>query len=101
MGGILSNLCGVFLVKSSKHGMLIAKKVNFRHSCSTLKILKIHSTLYWFVLFVCCFTSQVNRSGHGRTVSSPNHTFFLGKLEQAIKRYFVHILSLVTYNNPS
>ena len=27
--------------------------------------------------------------------------FFLGKLEQAINQYFVHILSLVTDNNPS
>ena len=33
-------------------------------------------------------------------VSSPNH-FFLGKLEQAVNQYFVHILSLVTDNNPS
>ena len=28
-------------------------------------------------------------------------TLFLGKLEQAVNQYFVHILSLVTYNNPS
>ena len=27
--------------------------------------------------------------------------FFLGKLEQAVNKYFVHILSLVTDNNPS
>ena len=27
--------------------------------------------------------------------------FFLGKLEQAVNEYFVHILSLVTDNNPS
>ena len=27
--------------------------------------------------------------------------FFLGKLEQAINQYYVHILSLVTDNNPS
>ena len=56
-----------------------------------------------FVHFVCfCFfTSQVNSYGHGGTVSSPNHTFFLGKLEQAVNQYFVHILSLVTDNNPS
>ena len=46
-------------------------------------------------LFVCC-TSQVNSYGHCGTVSSPNRTFFLGKLEQA-----VNILSLVTDNNPS
>ena len=41
----------------------------------------------------CCFTSQVNSYGHGGTVSSPNHTFFLGKLEQAVNQYFVHILT--------
>ena len=28
-------------------------------------------------------------------------TFFLGKLEYAVNQYFVHILSLVTDNNPS
>ena len=28
-------------------------------------------------------------------------TPFLGKLEQAVNQYFVHILSLVTDNNPS
>ena len=52
-----------------------------------------------FCLF-CCFKSQVNSYGHGGTVSSPYHTF-LGKLEQAVNQYFVHILSLVTDNNPS
>ena len=36
----------------------------------------------------------------GRSVHL-NHTFFLGKLEQAVNQYFVHILSLVTDNNPS
>ena len=77
-----------------------------------VKILKtglshgIHDLL--FICLFCCFTSQVNSYGHGGTVSSPNHTFFLGKLEQAINQYFVHILSLVTDilslvtdNNPS
>ena len=53
-----------------------------------------------FVCLFCCFMSQVNSYGHGGTVSSPNHTFFLGKLEQAVNQYFVHILSLVTDNNP-
>ena len=41
------------------------------------------------ILFVClfvCFTSQVNSYGHCGTVSSPNHTFFLGKLEQAVNQ---------------
>ena len=40
---------------------------------------------FCFVLFVC-FTSQVNSYGHCGTVSSPNHTFFLGKLEQAVNQ---------------
>ena len=57
--------------------------------------------LVMFVCLFCCFTSQVNSYGHGGTVSSPNHTFFLGKLEQAVNQYFVHILSLVIDNNPS
>ena len=54
-----------------------------------------------FVCLFCYFTSQVNSYGHCGTVSSPNHTFFQGKLEQAVNQYFVHILSLVTDNNPS
>ena len=53
-----------------------------------------------FSLF-CCFTSQVNSYGHGRIVSSPNLTFFLGKLEQAVNQYLMYILSLKTDNNPS
>ena len=58
---------------------------------------------WWCLLFClfCCFTSQVNSYGHCGTVSSHNHTFFLGKLEQAVNQYFMHILSLVTNNNPS
>ena len=39
----------------------------------------------WFCLF-CCFMSQVNSYGHGGTVSSPNNTFFMGKLEQAVNQ---------------
>ena len=55
-------------------------------------------TCIYFVCLFCCFTSQVNSYGHGETVRSPNHTFFLSKLEQAVNQYFVHILSLVTDN---
>ena len=54
----------------------------------------------FFCLF-CWYKSPVNIYGQGGTVSSPNHTFFLGKLEQAVNQYFVHILSLVTDNNRS
>ena len=43
--------------------------------------------MYIVCLFVfCCFTSQVNSYGHCGTVSSPNHTFFQGKLEQAVNQ---------------
>ena len=58
-------------------------------------------SLLVFVCLFCCFSPQstamviVGRSDHLR-----NHTYFLGKLEQAVNQYFVHILSLVTDNNP-
>ena len=39
--------------------------------------------------------------GHVRMVSSHNHTFFLGKLEQMVYQYFMCILLLVTNNKPS
>ena len=45
--------------------------------------------------------SQVNSYGHGGIVSAHVPHFFLGKLEQAVNQYFVHILSLVTDTNPS
>ena len=44
---------------------------------------------YLDICLFCCFTSQVNIYGYGGTVSSPYHTFFLGKLEQAVNQYFV------------
>ena len=40
----------------------------------------------WLVGWFCCSTSQVNSYGHCGTVSSPNHTFFLGRLEQAVNQ---------------
>ena len=36
---------------------------------------------------------SVNSYGHDETVSSPNF-FFLGKLDEAVNQYFMHILSL-------
>ena len=54
-----------------------------------------------FVLFGLVLYVLVNSYGHVRTVSSPNHIFILGKLDLAVNQYFVHILSLVTDNNPS
>ena len=44
---------------------------------------------------------KVYNRGHDGMVISPNHTLILGKLEQAVNQYFVHILSLVTDNIPS
>ena len=49
--------------------------------------------MYFFVLLL---HSSHHYYGHVRMVSLPNHTLFLGKLEQVVNQYFVHILSLVT-----
>ena len=70
------------------------------HSKAAL-LLWILLVIYVCLFVFCCFTSTVNNYGHGGTVSLPNHTFFLGKLEQAVNQYFVHLLSLVTDNNLS
>ena len=55
-----------------------------------------HAICLISVCFVACFTSHVKSYGHCGVVSSPNHTFLLGKLDQAVNQYFVEILSLVT-----
>ena len=60
----------------------------------------IKKILYMYFVLFCCFTSQVKSYAHGGDVSSPNHTFFLGKLEKTVNQYFMHILSFVTDNNP-
>ena len=54
-----------------------------------------------FCLFGVRFYVPVNSYGQLEIVSSPNHTFFLGKLDLSVNQYFVHILSFVTDNNPS
>ena len=55
-------------------------------------------SLVWFGLLLYV---PGNSSGHVGTVISPNNTFYLGKLEQAVNLYFVYLFSLVTDNNPS
>ena len=48
------------------------------------------------------FYIPVNSYDHVETVSSPNHTFYLDKLDKVVlNQYFLHILLLVTDNNPS
>ena len=49
--------------------------------------------LIWFGLMLYVL---VNSYGHVGTVSVDNHTFFLGKLDQAVNQNFEHILSPVT-----
>ena len=51
------------------------------------------------VCFVALRTSQQLWSWRDGQFTKPH--FFLGKLEQAVNQYFVHILSLVTGNNHS
>ena len=59
----------------------------------TIPSLNSASACFVFCLS-CCFS-------HSGTVSSPNHTFFLGKLELAVNQCFVHILLLVADNSSS
>ena len=58
----------------------------------------MYNVLVWFGLLLYV---PGNNYGHVGMVSSPNHTFFLGKLEQEVNQYFMDILLLVTDNNPS
>ena len=54
-----------------------------------------------FCLFGLVFSSQSTvmvMSGQSVHLTPP---FFLGNLDLAVNQYFVHILSLVTDNNPS
>ena len=58
-------------------------------------------TLQIMVWFGLLLYVPGNSYDHVGMVISPNHTFFLGKLEQAVNQYFVHILPLATDINPS
>ena len=55
------------------------------------------------VLFVCLFVALRPKSTAMVIAGQSVHltTLFPGKLEQAVNQHFVHILSLVTDNNPS
>ena len=56
-------------------------------------------TLFVF-MFVLLLYVPVDSYGHCWTVFLRNHTYFLGKLEQVVNQYFIHILSFVTDSNP-
>ena len=62
----------------------------------------LQSSLLSYVLFVCFVALRPKSTAMvmaGRSVHLA--TLFLGKLEQAVNQYFVHILRLVNDNNPS
>ena len=61
-----------------------------------MKMIDIHL----FVCFVALRPKSTAMVMAGRSVHLTT-LFFLGKLVQAIRQKFVHILSLVTDNNPS
>ena len=52
------------------------------------------------ISMICLFSLmlyvRVNSYNHVGVVSSPNHTFFLGKLDQAVNQYFVHLPSWIS-----
>ena len=79
-------------------------------SCSKGQIMDKHlslaltvliSNVNFFGFFALMLCIPVTSYGHVGMVSSPNHTFFLDKLDQAVNQYLVHILLLVTDNKPS
>ena len=59
----------------------------------------LKQTTSLFVCFVALRPKSTAMVMVGRSVHLT--TLFLDKLEQAVNQYFVHILSLVTDNNPS
>ena len=61
--------------------------------------ISIYYVLGLFVCFVALRPKSTAMVIAGRSVHLT--TLSLGKLEQAVNQYFVHILSLVTDNNPS
>ena len=67
--------------------LLISSQYGRAISLLTLYLIE---TLIWFVALRP--RQQLWSCG---TVSSPNHTFFSSKLEQAVNQYFMHILRLV------
>ena len=58
-----------------------------------------HMNLVRFVCFVALRPKSTAIVMAGQSVHLT--TLFPGQVEQAVKQYFVHILSLVTDNNPS
>ena len=74
----------------------------YRHSSPSADSSERICIKFWllFVCLFCCFTSRQQLwSWRDGQLTIPY--FFLGKLEQAVNHYFVHILSFVTDNNPS
>ena len=61
---------------------------------------KLKRSLFYFACFVALRPKSTAMVMAGRSVHLTT-PFFLGKLEQAVNKHFVHILSLVTDNNPS
>ena len=62
-------------------------------------VLSFFKTGVTFVCFVALHPKSTAMVMAGQSVHLT--TFFLGKLEQAVNQYFVHILLLVTDNNLS
>ena len=54
-----------------------------------------------FVCLFCCFTPKSTAMVMAGWSVHLATLFFLGKLKHAVNQYFVHILLLVTDNNPS
>ena len=83
-------------IKFIKHFLNSTKDTQ---SCLLNSVLVKNSSVCLFVCFVALRPKSTAKVIAGRSVHLT--TLFLGKLEQAVNQYIVHIRSLVTDNNPS
>ena len=83
------------------HRYMLGDRQHLSGQCATMQLIwEVTDKVFYFCLFVCFVALHPNLTGHGGTVSSPSNTFFLGKLEQAVDKYFVHILFACNWQQP-
>ena len=76
--------------------------VFYCHTSSYVSVYLVSGYMSCIVcLFVLLLYAPSQQLWSWRDCQFTSQHFFLGKLEQAVNQYFVHILSLVTDNNPS
>ena len=86
------------MYKSNKPKCFLTQLSEIKYKLKDTRNLRVDN-LGDFVCFVALRPKSTAMVMAGQSVHLT--TFFLGKIEHAVNQYFVHILSLVTDNNPS